>query len=87
LLELLDSIASFRRPMDLESSCLHSCRRDMSDRAVVEEGLLATSSALLVPLEGSYVVIITFVLVTLVSSDGYEWVVLYSGGSCRDDTC
>ena len=41
---------------------------------MIEEGLLATSSALLVPPEGSFVV-----FVTLVCEDGHEWVVLYLG--------
>jgi hypothetical protein len=52
--------------MDLGSCRLHSCRRDVFDRAVIEEGCLATSSALLVPLEGSFVVLVTLVFVTLV---------------------
>ena len=47
----------------------------MFDRAVIEEGLLATSSALLVPLEGLFVV-----FVALVCLDRYEWVVLHFRG-------
>jgi hypothetical protein len=52
-------------------------RLDVSNGAAIEEGLLATSSALLIPLGDSFLSLIPFVLM-----DGYKWAVLYLGWSC-----
>ena len=52
-------------------------RLDVSNRAGIEEGLLATSSVLLVPLGDRSLSLLPFVLM-----GGYEWAVPYLGWSC-----